>query len=378
LSSHLLKVEDLDNSLNATTLMNSNTNNNRLDDDTNNKTIDYADEDVDVDEDDKSSISDTSIKGEGFASDISDNEINHNYNNKKLEYIKHQKQQQQQQQKSNNILIQRDKMKKAVLNSDANLKRPSTPMDIRMAEPLNQQQQQQQNIKTNQRPLVGSGVVKHQLHSNRNHINELSSQNTTSSRFNEWEPYKNSNNNNNNTNNIDQRQKSPQKSKYQTNSSNFAYTFSNTDSSPRQLSGRTVLTSATQNGPKQLTSPQTTQQQQQQQQQLDLSSSSNLELVISGQKMIGERIVSSNKDRNKDSINNQAISPTNNNSSTVIVTPREINNSSSRPFMRRLQPLDKTDPFITQNSNNNSVPSQQTNEILFLKQNKRYFFILFY
>ena len=297
-------------------------------------------------EDEQLSIA--SVKGEGFASDLSDNEMK-------------------------NQQLNRAKVKKSALNQDNgntfynnnnnmnqnNLKRPTTPMDFRIVEQQHQQQhQQQQSQKSKQQEMK-----QNKFNQDPNQIQT----GVTHQRFNEWDPYAalRQQQQVQQQQNIDSRQKSPLKSKNQQNSSNFAHSFLNTDSSPRQSSGRNAQTGvAIQNGGPlsnqklQQMSPQHQQQQQQQQQlnqnkEIDLNSSSNnLDLIISGQRLGGQR---------KD------LSPTN--------TPRESTNQigqqqlqqsqlqqqqqqQQRPFTRRLQPLDKVNMEPVLNSNSNQQDSQ--------------------
>lgn len=199
----------------------------------------------------------TSVKGEGFASDLSDNEIKNQAN-------------------------PRIKNKKIAL--EHNPKRPNTPMDIRLSEQAKNERDPVKNIK-------------------HHHMSDPS---ITMTRFNEWDPYRQKENL--------ERQKSPLKSKHQ---SNFAQTFLNvTDSSPRQFSGRVQTGTANQKA------PQTTQFVNGNAIQ-ETNSSTNLDLVISGQKLVARKE-----------------SPTN--------TPREISAhpDKKRIYSRRLQPLDKNSEAI--------------------------------
>lgn len=128
----------------------------------------------------------TSMKGEGFASDLSDNE----------ERSRHNRVQQQ--------LSRTKSNKKSASHADPTTKRPQTPLDLRQDQSKRQPTAAQQQ---NQQPYT---------------------------RFNEWDPYKGNSD----------RQKSPQKSKGSANlasqTNNFAYTFLGQDASPRQTSGRTA------------------------------------------------------------------------------------------------------------------------------------------
>ncbi|CAF0704904.1 unnamed protein product [Brachionus calyciflorus] len=233
--------------------------NNKLQNNNNNLNV----EDL-SDNDDEYSI--TSVKGEGFASDLSDAEIKNQIN---------------------------PRIKSKKIAFEHNPKRPNTPMDIRLSEVKRDQ------IKN----------IKHPQNNNNNNNNNGES---SVQRFNEWDPYKQRQEANL------ERQKSPLKSKHQ---SNFAQTFLHvTDSSPRQSSGRTQSGSAGQKTSNQSqfligTSNQET------------NSSSNLDLIISGQKL-GSRKESS---------------PTN--------TPREVSAQpeNKRIYSRRLQPLDKNSDIISTN-----------------------------
>ncbi|RNA21186.1 ankyrin repeat domain-containing 55-like, partial [Brachionus plicatilis] len=129
----------------------------------------------------------TSVKGEGFASDLSDTEIKNQVN---------------------------PRMKTKKIAFEHNPKRPSTPMDIRLSEQAKNERDPVKNIK-------------------HHHMSDPA---VTMTRFNEWDPFRQKENL--------ERQKSPLKSKHQ---SNFAQTFLNvTDSSPRQFSGRVQVGSASQ------------------------------------------------------------------------------------------------------------------------------------
>ena len=205
-------------------------------------------------------------------------------------------------------------------------------MDHRQSSDANslQQQQQQQQKSSLRQPNAG---VKFQ---------QIGDQPAQLSRFNEWDPYASNRahaqlNSNNNVSGIE-RQKSPQKQKNATAAisggvgvgggggntalggnanANFAFTFVNQDASPRQTSGRAQLSNSS--GAAAGTNLN----------QVDSSSTSNLDLVVSGQK-VGAR----------------KESPTN--------TPREIaeqparaigsggqhSNNANRPFTRRLKPLE--------------------------------------
>jgi hypothetical protein len=301
-------------------------------------------------------LSITSVKGEGFASDLSDNELKN----------QHQNQQQ--------LLVN----KRAKLKN--NLKRPTTPMDVRNSGDGHQNHQpsaQQQKSASKQNSSLLQTQHQHQINSSGGVVvggvggggggggggvgglkyHQLGDQNVTSTRFNEWDPYSA---NRQQQLSQSERQKSPLKSKQsmqQNQNSSFAHTFLNTDSSPRQTSGRSQVGSAG-NQKLQQISPQ-------QQQALgvntglntsgsnqnEMSSSSNLDLVVSGQKL-----------GRKDA------SPTN-------TTPRDANQQHQhspqhasqqdrqKPFTRRLQPLDKL-------AEQSSPLIANTNENQFLKQKK--------
>ena len=234
-------------------------------------------------------------------------------------------------QQHTNPFSQRNRVKKL----EQGPKRPTTPMDIRMFDQKTTKPIQPQND-TNSRGMV----IRNQ---------QIGEQNQVSTRFNEWDPFKQQN----------ERQKSPHKSKQNQHqsqqqqqqqqqhqqqpqqTSTFAHTFLTTDSSPRQQSGRLQIGSA--NTTKHQTS------QQQMSLNNDMNSSSNLDLMVSGQKL-GSR---------------KEASPTN--------TPRDIpnNNSSSlqRPFTRRLQPLYKNslDPLANTTNNNETGPVLRPKK--FLKNN---------
>ena len=156
-------------------------------------------------------------------------------------------------------------------------KRPSTPMDIRQDQQV-QQSQNQVPTQKNRHNERHSGSVKYQ------HIGEQQ----VSYRFNEWDPFGGKPINEVKTSQLtsNERQKSPIKQKH-----------ASREPSPRQSSGRGSLTSAS------LT----------QQNQDRISNDSSLDLVVSGQKF------------------GRKESPTN--------TPREV--AQLRPPTRRLQPIDR-------------------------------------
>ena len=292
-------------------------------------------------------LSITSVKGEGFASDLSDNEI------------KNQHQQQQ------NLVNKRAKQKNS-------LKRPTTPMDMRNAGDNHHPQQQKSAGKQNssyQNSLLqaqhqqqtpsgamssGPGALKY---------HQLGDQNVTSTRFNEWDPYSD-NRQRQQQLSQNERQKSPLKSKQSmmpNQNSNFTHTFLNTDSSPRQTSGRSQIGSAGVNNQKlQQISPQ--------QQalgpggglntsgsnQIEMGSSSNLDLIVSGQKL-GRKDASPTNTTPRDANQQHQHSP------------QHINQQDrQKPFTRRLQPLDKQ----AVESNSTVTSATTTNENQFLKQKK--------
>lgn len=234
-------------------------------------------------------------------------------------------------------------------------------MDVRMIDQQQQQQQQQSNqpqktLKQQQQQLNESnrgGLKYHQI----------GEQNVPSTRFNEWDPYGISKQQHlqqqfllqqQQQQSLSERQKSPHKSKNAANS-NFAHTFLNTDSSPRQTSGRSQTGSANiQNAKLQQMSPQNQQQFNSSGNQNEMSSSSNLDLMVSGQKLGGRK----------------DLSPTN--------TPRESvqqqspqhsqqNSANHRPFTRRLQPLEKLNAELIANSQ----PSQGSNQAVQINQNNQ-------
>ena len=278
-------------------------------------------------------LSIASVKGEGFASDLSDTEIRN----------QHQQH-------------QRTKTKRSMADGQyqQNQKRPTTPMDVRGFEHQTSQVQP-----TPYHHILQQPPQKHSAFGSKaKQFQQMNEQHVGTGRFNEWDPY--SNLSSLRTNNLQQgeRQKSPLKSKQQPTNppvlqhqnsqqqqqSNFAHSFF-TDSSPRQTSGRSHIGSATVN---MNYGSQKHSQMSPQHGGLsntmfnssnrdggvgpggDIVSSSNLDLMVSGQKLGGSRKESS---------------PTNLNNT---VTPRDGNQlqpqslQQQRPFTRRLQPLDKT------------------------------------
>lgn len=153
-------------------------------------------------------------------------------------------------------------------------------------------------------------------------------------RFNEWDPY---------ASNRNERQKSPLKSK-QGQQSGFSHSFLGQDSSPRQPSGRLNIGSATQKFQHLTTFQQQYHQQQLQQQQqsqfllvnplssggqvepgANNSSTSNLDLVISGQKLGPRKESPTNTPRD----------------SSAYQQRQQESSANSRGFARRLQPIEK-------------------------------------
>ena len=204
------------------------------------------------------------------------------------------------------------------------------------------------------------------------HIGE---QHQVSNRFNEWDPFSSSRQHQQQQQQLQQqqinseRQKSPQKTKQypqqpqlqQQQSSNFAHTFLSTDSSPRQTSGRSQLGSA--NNQKLQISPQHNSNNvsgTNNSNQPDANQSSNLELVVSGQKLGGRK----------------EVSPTG--------TPRDLlqfqQPQSLRPFTRRLQPLDKIALELQIQQQQQQILANTSNEGQFLKPKKyvSYCILIFY
>jgi hypothetical protein len=285
-------------------------------------------------------ISLTSVKGEGEASEISDNETLKN--NK---YPHH------------HYLTQRtSRLKKnPVINTEQNSqRRPTTPMDIR-----NQDQQQQQQQKNLRQIVSKSQEQSSDLNTNFRGMSirnqQIGEQHQVSNRFNEWDPFSSSRQQQMNS----ERQKSPQKTKQypqqsqlqQQQSSNFAHTFLSTDSSPRQTSGRSQVGSA--NNQKLQISPQHNSNSVSSinnSNQADANQLSNLELVVSGQKLGGRK----------------EVSPTS--------TPRDLSQfqqpQSLRPFTRRLQPLDKIALELQIQQQQQQILANTSNEGQFLKPKK--------
>ncbi len=229
-----------------------------------------------------------------------------------------------------------------LLQNEASLqKRPNTPMDFARQAELHQQQQQQSQQHSPQKTRQPTAGVKFQ---------QIGDQPAQSTRFNEWDPYAS------NRSQQNERQKSPQKQKNQatggggaisgggTQSSstqpntNFAFTFLNQDSSPRQASGRGNLAGGGGGGAGTIAASNLNTL-------IESNSAANLDLVVSGQKVGAPR---------------RDTSPTN--------TPRESqqqgsnqqqqqqqqavsgSGSAGRPFTRRLKPLDNA-PNETLNLN---------------------------
>ncbi len=252
--------------------------------------------------------------------------------------------------------MNRAKSKKVTIASDShsNVKRPNTPLDFRAAN--SGPQQRLSGVKFQQ---FGAGNDQ---------------QNPTTQRFNEWDPNQSMNS----------RQKSPQKQKnsllssatalqhqlqqQQQQNSNFAYTFMNTDSSPRQTSGRQAV--GIQNSTKfqsQLSigsggGGATNLN------QVDSNSNSNLDLMVSGQKVGAPRKESpTNTPRQEDGQQPQQQS----NSYLSRSEAQKLNsgNNLNRPFTRRLKPLDNLPNNGNLNeSNNNNSNLHSSGENQFIRQ----------
>ena len=116
-------------------------------------------------------LSITSVKGEGFASDLSDNELkNQHHNQQQL------------------LVNKRAKLKNT-------LKRPTTPMDVRNSGDGHQNHQpsvQQQKSASKQNSSLLQTQHQQQINSSGSagiKYHQLGDQNVTSTRFNEWDPY---------------------------------------------------------------------------------------------------------------------------------------------------------------------------------------------
>lgn len=179
----------------------------------------------------------TSTKGEGFASDFSDNELRNGSNKKK-----HKVSIKQLKLFCRLIILKIIVLK--VTNQDLT-KRPSTPMDIRQDQ-QNQQPTGPQTHVRNRQMSHNEKSIKFQ------HIGEQQ----VSYRFNEWEPFgkQQQNEQSKQIQQSNERQKSPLKSKH-----------SARESSPRQSSGRGQITSASIN-------------------QDRMQNDGSLDLMVSGQK----------------------------------------------------------------------------------------------
>ena len=141
------------------------------------------------------------------------------------------------------------------------------------------------------------------------------------------------------------RQKSPQQQKNGllvgstvNQNSNFGYSFMNTDSSPRQTSGRQAQGSGSA-GTK-LTS---NFQSQSSSNQIESTSTSNLDLMVSGQKVGARKDSPTNTPRQED-INNLA-------NNRLIQDQKGSATSANKPFTRRLKPLEN----MHTNTNNNDI-----------------------
>lgn len=248
-----------------------------------------------------------------------------------------------------------------------NPRRPTTPMDIRN---LDQQQKRQTpltiaNKNTDSDSLLNSsgGSVAFRGMSIRNQ--QMGEQHQVSNRFNEWDPFGLSRKQQQQQqqqleqqNLQNERQKSPQKTKpQQQQQSTFAHTFLNTDSSPRQSSGRSQLGSANNQKLQHQISPQhnlgsanPNANNNVNSSQIDVNQSASLELVVSGQKLGGRK----------------EMSPTN--------TPRDLSQfqppQSLRPFTRRLQPLEKIALELQIQQQQQNILANTINDGQFLKQKK--------
>ncbi len=259
---------------------------------------------MDISEDETSI---TSVKGEGFASDLSDSEAPHNASLKPHQPPHHLK------------LSQRAKFKpKAGPSGDPSLKRPTTPMEIH------------QGGRKGPETLRPAGSRYKKQMSRDTSSNELNNSAANvpppTGRFNEWDPYSKMERKKSPSVRaalLAQQQGQPQSQQLQQQpqqaNSGFAHTFLGTDSSPRQASGRSQLGSAN----KSQMSPQANSQ------LSDVNCASNLDLMVSGQRLGGGR---------------KELSPTS--------TPRDMGVALvgggkqvdlHRPFTRRLQPLEKGD-----------------------------------
>ncbi len=280
-------------------------------------------EDVSGDE-----LSITSIKGEGPASDLSDSEFKpHMHLNQNTRHATGKKQ----------VQHHNQQVQQQILDY-SNLKRPTTPMDVRETDQqiqyqiqAYQQQQQQGQRLLRQTESATKGIRYHQM----------TDQNTVSIRFNEWDPHAKQ------QQILNERQKSPLRSKQS--NSNFSQSLLNTDSSPRQLSGRGQITSA---NPKSLQTQQLLQHQLSTNSNLsnsDSNSMSNLDLTVSGQKL-GRKDLSPTNNTPRDS---NAISQ-------IMQQQQQQQQQQQRPYTRRLQPLEKMNSEQAPGPNENQFIRQKT------------------
>jgi hypothetical protein len=286
--------------ISANNLNNNNSNNKNF----NNNTINV--EDVSEDE-----MSITSVKGEGFGSDLSDNDVKSH---------------------TNQFNTQRNRTKKSAIPIESSLKRPNTPMDFRGGPAENSNSNHQTQAKNSRSIESAIKNVRFQQFTN-----DIPMMGTT--RFNEWDPYRHQQLQLQQQQN--ERQKSPQKSKpqQQQQQTNFTHSFLNQDSSPRQASGRMNVGSATQKlatsqQPSQfvLVNPAGNNSNNQMESNNNNSSTSNFDLVISGQKLGPRKESPTNTPRDSyQQLQHQQQQS----------QKQESNSNQQRSYTRRLQPLDK-------------------------------------
>lgn len=286
---------------------------------------------IDVEDVSGDDLSIASVKGEGCGSDLSDSETKHptNYTNQRT---------------TTGAGVGRSAKKAFSFGAaDPNLKRPTTPMDFRGAAGNST------TAKMNNRP--SESAIKSVRFQQFN--NDMSVGTAMTSRFNEWPPA-----DSRQQQQQSDRQKSPLKSKQSGQQSGFAHSFLGQDSSPRQASGRPNINSATQKYmttfQQQYHHQQLLQQQQQQQQSQFLlvnplgnnafgsnqieanmsnnnsSSASNLDLIISGQKLGPRKESPTNTPRDSSAYHHQQ------------QQRQSESSANSRSFTRRLQPIDKS------------------------------------
>jgi hypothetical protein len=188
-------------------------------------------------------------------------------------------------------------------------------------------------------------------------------------RFNEWDPYALARQQ---QNMLDSRQKSPLKAKTggQQQSvqqqSNFAQTFLNTtDSSPRQSSGGNIQRNANNSNSSQKQLQQMSPQHQPAQaqnnlaslnNQIDLNSSANLDLIISGQKLGRKDLSPTNQTPREANAGQQAQQS----SQPIAQLQSQSIASQQRPYTRRLQPLDKMNGVDSTATANSNITGQQS------------------